>query len=106
MSTVNPLGSSTNTNNTVLGTSTNSNTDISETDFLNLLVTQLQNQDPLNPMDSNQFVSQLATFSSLQQLISINQAVTQLAAGSGTTGTTGTTSGDGTDNKPLTPSTI
>jgi len=103
MSTVNPLGSITNTNSTASSTSTNSNTDISETDFLNLLVTQLQNQDPMNPMDSDQFVSQLATFSSLEQLISINKAVTQLAAGSGTTGTT---SGDGTDNKPLTPSTI
>lgn len=103
MSTVNPLGSTTNTNTTVSSTSTNSNTDISETDFLNLLVTQLQNQDPMNPMDSDQFVSQLATFSSLQQLISINQAVTELAANSGATGTT---SGDGTDNQPLTPSTI
>jgi flagellar basal-body rod modification protein FlgD len=103
MSTVNPLGSITNTNSTASSTSTNSNTDISETDFLNLLVTQLQNQDPMNPMDSDQFVSQLATFSSLQQLISINQAVTQLAANSGATGTT---SGDGSENQSSTVSTI
>ena len=48
-------------------------------EFLKLLVAQLKNQDPLNPMDNQQFVSQLATFSSLEQLISINDAVTKLA---------------------------
>lgn len=37
-------------------------------DFLNLLVTQLQYQDPLNPMDSTDFTAQLAQFSSLEQL--------------------------------------
>ncbi len=48
-------------------------------EFLNLLVAQLKNQDPLNPMDSKDFVAQLATFSSLEQLIDINKAVTKLA---------------------------
>ena len=41
-------------------------------DFLNLLVTQLQNQDPLNPADSTEFTAQLAQFSSLEQLNNIN----------------------------------
>lgn len=41
--------------------------------FLTLLVTQLKNQDPLNPQDATQFVSQLAQFSSLDQLININR---------------------------------
>jgi flagellar basal-body rod modification protein FlgD len=44
-----------------------------ESKFLTLLVAQLQNQDPLNPADSNQFVSQLTAFSQLEQLISINK---------------------------------
>ena len=44
-----------------------------EETFLKLLVSQLQNQDPLNPADSTQFVSQLAQFSSLEQLIQISQ---------------------------------
>jgi flagellar basal-body rod modification protein FlgD len=39
--------------------------------FLQLLVSQLQNQDPLNPADSTQFVSELAQFSELEQVIAI-----------------------------------
>jgi flagellar basal-body rod modification protein FlgD len=39
--------------------------------FLKLLVAQIRNQDPLNPADSVQFVTQLAQFSSLEQLIGI-----------------------------------
>lgn len=45
-------------------------------DFLRLLVTQLSNQDPLNPMDGSQFAAQLAQFSSVEQLINIEQALT------------------------------
>ena len=41
-------------------------------DFMNLLVTQLQNQNPLEPMDNNEMASQLAQFSQLQQLESMN----------------------------------
>lgn len=48
--------------------------------FLTLLTEQLQNQDPLNPMDSQQFVSQLVEFSSVEQLISSNQSLETLLA--------------------------
>jgi len=44
-------------------------------DFLTLLVAQLSNQNPLDPMDNAQFVMQLTQFSSLEQLISIREAV-------------------------------
>lgn len=47
-------------------------------DFLTLLVTQLKSQDPLNPMDSTQFTAQLAQFSSLDQLRSINSGLETL----------------------------
>ena len=43
----------------------------SEEVFLQLLVSQIQNQDPLNPTDSTQFVSQLAQFSELEQVVAI-----------------------------------
>ena len=47
--------------------------------FLKLLVTQLQNQDPTSPQSNTEFIAQLATFSSLEQLTSINKAVSSMA---------------------------
>ncbi len=44
-------------------------------DFLRLMVEQLKYQDPLNPMDSTQYVSQLAQFSSVEQLENMNKAL-------------------------------
>jgi flagellar basal-body rod modification protein FlgD len=49
-----------------------------ETTFLKLLMAQVQNQDPMNPTDSTQFVGQLVQFSSLEQLLGINQGVQTL----------------------------
>jgi flagellar basal-body rod modification protein FlgD len=43
--------------------------------FLQLLVAQIKNQNPLTPMDSTQFMSQLAQFSNLEQLITLNTTV-------------------------------
>ncbi|HUN40607.1 MAG TPA: flagellar hook capping FlgD N-terminal domain-containing protein [Acetobacteraceae bacterium] len=48
------------------------------TDFLNMLMTQLQNQDPTSPMDSDQFTSELVQFASVEQQIGTNQSLTQL----------------------------
>jgi flagellar basal-body rod modification protein FlgD len=69
----------------------------SEQTFLQLLVAQLQNQDPTQPQDGTQFVAQLAQFASLEQevqmrtdLDSINSTLTAPAA-STTTPTTATT---------------
>ena len=68
--------------------------DIGKDEFLKLLVTQLQNQDPMNPTDNQEFIAQIASFSSLEQLISINQSVTELANASRETGQ----SGNGSEN--------
>ena len=46
--------------------------------FLKLLVTQLQNQDPLNPLDDKEFIAQLAQFSSLEQMTNISEGITSL----------------------------
>lgn len=46
--------------------------------FLKLLVAQLKNQDPLNPQDGAAFVTQLAQFNSVEQLVSINDRLGQL----------------------------
>ena len=47
-------------------------------DFLNLLISQMQNQDPLNPTDSVEFTAQLAQFSSLEQLGNVNDNLVEL----------------------------
>jgi len=61
---------------------------ISEGDFLKLFIAQLQNQDPLSPMEPNELTAQLAQFSSLEQLTGINTRLDTLASVSkeGTTG--------------------
>ena len=48
------------------------------TDFLKLLMTQLQNQDPTSPMDTNQFTTQLVQFSGVEQQINANSSLTKL----------------------------
>lgn len=48
--------------------------------FLTLLTTQLQYQDPLDPMDTNEFTSQLVEFSSVEQAISTNKKLDNLIA--------------------------
>jgi flagellar basal-body rod modification protein FlgD len=47
-------------------------------DFLGMLMTQLQHQDPTSPLDTNQFTSELVQFSGVEQQISTNGALTQL----------------------------
>jgi flagellar basal-body rod modification protein FlgD len=49
-------------------------------DYMKLLVTELQNQNPLEPMDNNEMASQLAQFSQLQQLESMNSNFAKVLA--------------------------
>lgn len=44
--------------------------------FLKILITQLQNQDPSNPMDDKEFIGQMAAFSSLEQMTQMNKTLT------------------------------
>ena len=76
-STVPPGSSNGSSNNTTTTTSTTPDV-VGKDQFLKLLVAQLQNQDPLNPLQGDAFVAQLATFSSLEQLVSINDGIQKL----------------------------
>jgi flagellar basal-body rod modification protein FlgD len=80
------LGASTGTSSTASSAASSSaglgSATPSEGVFLQLLVSQLQNQDPLNPTDSTTFVTQLAQFSELEQVIGIKGDTDELAAAS------------------------
>jgi flagellar basal-body rod modification protein FlgD len=54
--------------------------------FLRLLTTQMQNQDPLNPMESTEFASQLAQFSGVEQQVRTNDLLKGMQAGLATMG--------------------
>ncbi|SFP07590.1 flagellar hook assembly protein FlgD [Salibacterium halotolerans] len=48
-------------------------------DFLKILMTQLQNQSPANPMKDKEFISQMAQFSTLEQMTNMTSAITDMA---------------------------
>lgn len=54
------------------------NATLGEQDFLNLLVAQMTNQDPLNPISNTDFVAQMAQFNSLQQMQQIQTDLSQM----------------------------
>lgn len=63
------------TGNSGSSTSSNSGATISANDFLTLLVTEMQNQDPTADTDPNEYINQLVQVNSLEQLIQINQTL-------------------------------
>jgi flagellar basal-body rod modification protein FlgD len=71
-------GSSGSNSNAVSQALSANNSFVSQNTFLTLLITQLKNQDPMNPQDSSQFVAQLASFSSLEQMTQLNTNITQV----------------------------
>jgi flagellar basal-body rod modification protein FlgD len=97
---------------TAASSASGSNSLASQQTFLQLLVAQLQNQDPTQPVQGTEFVTQLATFSDVEQNLAVRQDVDAISnkvlgtvpsggtvAATDTTGTTptsGTTSTTGT----------
>ena len=67
--------------NAVVGSQSNG-ADLDKDAFMLLLVTQFKYQDPLNPTDDKEFVSQMAQFSSLEQLINLNDSMEDLTTAS------------------------
>lgn len=74
LNTVNGVAAS----NVASTTSTTSNDSMGKEQFLQLLVTQMQYQDPLSPQDNTAYVAQLAQFSSLEQMENLNATATTL----------------------------
>ncbi len=98
MSVTGVSGSSSTTTDTSSTTSSlGASTDLATKEmFLKLLVAQIKNQNPLDPADGVEFLSQLAQFSQLEQTISINEGITGLRSDlTGSSG--GTQSSSGTD---------
>jgi flagellar hook assembly protein FlgD len=76
------------TSKTSSTTGQNIDSGLGQNAFLQLLVTQLQHQDPLQPQDDTQFLAQLAQFTSLEQLTQINTSIQQLVTLAGGTSPT------------------
>lgn len=87
MTTITPTTSSVATPSTATSTdSTGENAGVISSDFetfLVMLTAQIQNQDPLNPMDSSDYATQLATFSSVEQQVLTNELLRDGGAGGG-----------------------
>lgn len=52
--------------------------ELGKDEFMKILMVQLQNQDPLDPMDDREFISQMATFSSLEQMMQMSSSIDTL----------------------------
>lgn len=74
MTTVNSTGSSSTTGTTSVAKSSMADYQT----FLKLLVTQMQNQDPTEPMDNTEYMAQLASFSNVEQNVQINNKLDEL----------------------------
>lgn len=84
------------TTSTKAGTGLDSTT--TGTTFLNLLVKELQNQDPTSPMDSTAMVGQMISLNSLDQLISINQTLSSATTSKNGSAVTGVVGADATSS--------
>ncbi len=75
-----PVSSTTNPTASVSGALDNTEIASNFTTFLQLLTTQLQNQDPLSPMDTNQFTQQLVEFAGVEQQMKTNTTLSTLVS--------------------------
>lgn len=70
--------SSSNTSSAITNAVTNSGSDLGKDAFLKILITQLTNQDPLDPLKDKDFIAQMAQFSTLEQMTNMNNSIEQM----------------------------
>ena len=75
-----------------------SNSLSSQQTFITLLVAQLQNQDPMDPADGTQFLTQLAEINNVQQLVAIHQDTDSIVQDLSSTTASQSSGSSGTDN--------
>ncbi len=76
----NPTSGSTSSGSSTANGGSASSVTLGGTDFLTLLLAQLQNQDPTSPVDSNEFLSQLASLSEVQGINQLNTSFSTLSS--------------------------
>ncbi len=65
---------------TTYGINSLSDDSVGKEDFLQLLVVQMQNQDPLDPIKNEDYLAQLAQFNSLEQMINLNETLQSMSS--------------------------
>ena len=71
-----PINPVTQLQNSTYTPSTNASSDLSQVDFMKLIIAQMRNQNPLEPQTDSQFMAQMAQFESLNQMKSVAQSMT------------------------------
>ena len=66
-------------NKTLVHEGRKTSNELGKDDFLKLLITQLSNQDPTSPMEDTQFISQMAQFSSFEQMTNMSTSFSKMA---------------------------
>lgn len=75
-----PVGAVNGSTNSAVPTRQTADQALGQEDFLQLMLAQLQNQDPMKPMDNNEFLGQMAQFSTVQGITGLQGTVESLAA--------------------------
>ncbi|MFO1066575.1 MAG: flagellar hook capping FlgD N-terminal domain-containing protein [Pirellulales bacterium] len=75
--------SSSSSSSSTTGTKGNDLRDVDLSQFLSMLVTEMQNQDPLNPMDNSQFLTQVSQIRSIGSTNQLTETLSTLATGQG-----------------------